>query len=151
MAKDKKKKSEDKTKKSDFKAFLRKRAPIYLGLIALFVVFVIPEFTKGDLESSMPELTAEKQQVTGVAPLVWLYRKITGATQQQQQQQCKGKTSKHAARDDVDDRQGYAPSSVKAKSHFRIVSNSNIKNHQSLITNANMSIVKNKQGGYWLV
>ena len=63
MAKDKKKKSEDKPKKSDFKAFLRKRAPIYLGLIALFVVFVIPEFTKGDLESSLPELTAEKQQV----------------------------------------------------------------------------------------
>ena len=63
MAKDKKKKSEDKPKKSDFKTFLRKRAPIYLGLIALFVVFVIPEFTKGDLESSLPELTAEKQQV----------------------------------------------------------------------------------------
>ena len=62
MAKDKKKK-EDKPKKSDFKAFLRKRAPIYLGLIALFVVFVIPEFTKGDLESSLPELTPEKQQV----------------------------------------------------------------------------------------
>ena len=63
MARDKKKKTEDKPKKSDFKAFLRKRAPIYLGLIALFVVFVIPEFTKGDLESSLPELSADKQQV----------------------------------------------------------------------------------------
>ena len=63
MARDKKKKEEDKPKKSDFKAFLRKRAPIYLGLIALFVVFVIPELTKGDLESSLPELSAEKQQV----------------------------------------------------------------------------------------
>ena len=62
MARDRKKK-EDKPKKSDFKAFLRKRAPIYLGLIALFVVFVIPELTKGDLESSMPELAADKQQV----------------------------------------------------------------------------------------
>ena len=66
MAKDKKKKSEDKPKKSDFKAFLRKRAPIYLGLIALFVVFVIPEFTKGDLESSLPELTAEEQQIVDI-------------------------------------------------------------------------------------
>ena len=65
MAKDKKKK-EEKPKKSDFKAFLRKRAPIYLGLIALFVVFVIPELTKGDLESSLPELTAEKQQAVDV-------------------------------------------------------------------------------------
>ena len=64
MAKDKKKK--EKPKKSDFKAFLRKRAPIYLGLIALFVVFVIPELTKGDLESSLPELTAEKQQAVDV-------------------------------------------------------------------------------------
>ena len=65
MVKDKKKK-EEKPKKSDFKAFLRKRAPIYLGLIALFVVFAIPELTKGDLESSLPELTAEKQQVVDV-------------------------------------------------------------------------------------
>ena len=65
MARDRKKK-EDKPKKSDFKAFLRKRAPIYLGLIALFVVFVIPELTKGDLESSLPELSDEKQQVVNV-------------------------------------------------------------------------------------
>ena len=65
MAKDRKKK-EEKPKKSDFKAFLRKRAPIYLGIIALFVVFIIPELTKGDLESSLPELDAEKQQVVDI-------------------------------------------------------------------------------------
>jgi len=65
MAKDKKKK-EEKPKKSDFKAFLKKRAPIYLGLIAMFVVFAVPEFTKGDLESSFPELTSEEQQVVDV-------------------------------------------------------------------------------------
>ena len=59
MARDKKKK-EDKPKKSDFKAFLKKRAPIYLGIIALFVVFVIPEFTKGDLESSLPEFSCRR-------------------------------------------------------------------------------------------
>ena len=63
MARDKKKKKEEKAKKSDFKAFLKKRAPIYLGIIALFVVFVVPELTKGDLESSLPELSAEDQQV----------------------------------------------------------------------------------------
>ena len=65
MAKDKKKK-EEKPKKSDFKTFLKKRAPVYLGIIALFVVFVIPELTKGDLESSLPELTADKQQAVDV-------------------------------------------------------------------------------------
>ena len=65
MAKDKKKK-EEKPKKSDFKAFLKKRAPIYLGLIAMFVVFAVPELTKGDLESSFPELTSEEQQIVDV-------------------------------------------------------------------------------------
>lgn len=65
MVKDRKKK-EEKPKKSDFKSFLRKRAPIYLGIIALCVVFIIPELTKGDLESSLPELDAEKQQVVDI-------------------------------------------------------------------------------------
>ena len=66
MVKDKKKKGEEKPKKNDFKSFLRKRAPIYLGLIAMFVVFAVPELTKGDLESSFPELSAEEQQVVNV-------------------------------------------------------------------------------------
>jgi hypothetical protein len=65
MVKDKKKKDE-KAKKSDFKAFLKKRAPIYLGLIVMFIVFVIPDLTKGDLESSFPELPSEEQQVMDV-------------------------------------------------------------------------------------
>ena len=65
MAKDKKKK-EEKPKKSDFKSFLKKRAPIYLALIALLVVFVIPELTKGDLESSLPELSPEDQRVVDI-------------------------------------------------------------------------------------
>ena len=65
MAKDKKKK-EEKPKKSDFKSFLKKRAPIYLGLIAMFVIFVVPELTKGNLESSLPELSSEEQQVVDI-------------------------------------------------------------------------------------
>ncbi len=65
MARDKKRK-EEKPKKSDFKAFLKKRAPIYLGLIALFVVFVVPELTKGNLESSLPELSSEEQQIADI-------------------------------------------------------------------------------------
>jgi hypothetical protein len=66
MAKDKKKKEEDKPKKNDFKSFLRKRAPIYLALIAMLVVFVIPEMTKGTLEKSLPELSAENQQAVDI-------------------------------------------------------------------------------------
>jgi len=66
MAKDKKKKEGDKPKKNDFKSFLRKRAPIYLALIAMFVVFVIPEMTKGTLEKSLPEFSDESQQAVDI-------------------------------------------------------------------------------------
>ena len=60
------KKKENKPKKNSFKSFLKKRAPIYLALIAMLVVFVIPELTKGDLESSFPELSAEEQRAVDV-------------------------------------------------------------------------------------
>jgi len=66
MAKDKKKKDEEKPKKNDFKSFLKKRAPIYLALIAMLVVFVIPEYTKGTLEKSFPEFSAEEQLVVDI-------------------------------------------------------------------------------------
>jgi len=65
MGKDRKEKGE-KPKKSDFKAFLKKRAPIYLGIMGLFLIFIVPDLTKGDLESSFPELTSEEQQVIDI-------------------------------------------------------------------------------------
>ncbi len=65
MGKDRKEK-EEKPKKSDFKAFLRKRAPIYLGIMGLFMLFVVPDLMKGDLESSFPEVTSEEQQVLDI-------------------------------------------------------------------------------------
>ncbi len=65
MGKDRKEK-EEKPKKNDFKAFLRKRAPIYLGIMGLFMLFVVPDLMKGDLESSFPELTSEEEQVIDI-------------------------------------------------------------------------------------
>jgi hypothetical protein len=65
MGKDGKEK-EEKPKKNDFKAFLKKRAPIYLGIIGLFMLFVVPDLMKGDLESSFPELSSEEQQVVDI-------------------------------------------------------------------------------------
>lgn len=62
MGKDK----EEKPKKNDFKAFLRKRAPIYLGIMGLFMLFVVPDLMKGDLESSFPELSSDEQQVVDI-------------------------------------------------------------------------------------
>ena len=53
-----------KSSNSSFKAFLKKRALIYLGLVALFLVFVVPEFTKGSINDVMPELAnAEDQRI----------------------------------------------------------------------------------------
>ena len=60
------KKKEDKPKKNDFKSFLKKRAPIYLALIAMLVVFVIPEMTKGTLEKSFPEFSDEEQRIVDI-------------------------------------------------------------------------------------
>jgi len=65
MGKDRKEK-EEKPKKNDFKAFLRKRAPIYLGIMGLFMLFVVPDLMKGDLESIFPELSTEEQQVIDI-------------------------------------------------------------------------------------
>ncbi len=62
MGKDK----EEKPKKSDFKAFLKKRAPIYLGIMGLFMLFVVPDLMKADLESTFPELSSEEQQVVDI-------------------------------------------------------------------------------------
>jgi len=64
MVKDKK--EGEKPKKNDFKSFLKKRAPIYLALIAMFVIFVVPELTKGTLEKSLPELSVEDQQAVDI-------------------------------------------------------------------------------------
>lgn len=66
MDKDNKKK-EKKPKKSDFKTFLKKRAPIYLSIIAILIIFVIPELTKSDLQSSFPDnLTDEQKQIVEI-------------------------------------------------------------------------------------
>ena len=62
MGKDK----EEKPKKSDFKAFLKKRAPIYLGIMGLFMLFVVPDLMKADLESTFPELSSEEEEVVNV-------------------------------------------------------------------------------------
>lgn len=56
----------DKPSESSFKAFLKKRAPIYLGLVALFLVFVIPELTKAGLDDVLPELAEDDQRVVDV-------------------------------------------------------------------------------------
>ena len=56
------KKKEEKPKDSPFKKFLKKRAPVYLGIIALLIVFVVPELTKGNLETSFPETLTEKEK-----------------------------------------------------------------------------------------
>lgn len=65
---DKKKKNRDndKPKENSFRSFLKKRAPLYLAVVAIVVVFVIPELTKGTLESSLPELPVAEQEIVDI-------------------------------------------------------------------------------------
>ena len=62
MVKDSKKK-EEKPKESQFKKFLIKRAPIYLAAIAIVIMFIVPELTKGDLQSSFPQTLTEEEKL----------------------------------------------------------------------------------------
>ncbi len=57
------KKKEEKPKESQFKKFLIKRAPIYLAAIAILLIFIIPELTKGDLQSSLPSNLPENEKL----------------------------------------------------------------------------------------
>ena len=62
MVRDSKKK-EEKPKESPFKKFLKKRAPVYLAVIALIIIFVIPQITKSDLQDKFPENLSEENRL----------------------------------------------------------------------------------------
>ena len=62
MVRDSKKK-EEKPKESPFKKFLKKRAPVYLAVIAIVIIFIVPELTKGDLQSNIPETLTEEERL----------------------------------------------------------------------------------------
>ena len=62
MVKDSKKK-EEKPKESEFKKFLIKRAPLYLAAIAILVIFIVPELTKADLQSSYHQSLTEEENL----------------------------------------------------------------------------------------
>jgi hypothetical protein len=57
------KKKEEKPKESPFMKFLKKRAPVYLSVIAIVIIFIVPELTKGDLQSNLPENLSEEEKV----------------------------------------------------------------------------------------
>ncbi len=57
------KKKEEKPKNSQFKNFIKKRAPIYLAVLAILIIFIVPELTKGDLQSSFPQTLTEEENL----------------------------------------------------------------------------------------
>ena len=61
MAKDKKKKEEEKPKKQGLQAFLKKRAPFYLAAIALIVISAQSVLSEKNFENSLPELSGQEQ------------------------------------------------------------------------------------------
>ena len=60
------KKKPDEIKKSDnpksFSSFLKKRAPIYLGIIGLFMIFAYPALTEKNLESLLADDSFEGKE-----------------------------------------------------------------------------------------
>lgn len=57
------KKKEEKPKNAPFKNFIKKRAPIYLAVLAIVIIFIVPELTKGDLQSSFPKTLTEEEKI----------------------------------------------------------------------------------------
>ena len=64
------KKKPDEIKKSDnpkrFSSFLKKRAPIYLGIIGLFMIFAYPALTEKNLESLLADDSFEGKEKIAV-------------------------------------------------------------------------------------
>ena len=62
MVRDSKKK-EEKSKEAPFRKFLKKRAPVYLAVIAIVIVFIVPELTKGDLQDILPQNLSDENKL----------------------------------------------------------------------------------------
>ena len=64
------KKKPDEIKKSDspksFSSFLKKRAPVYLGIIGLFMIFAYPALTEKNLESLLADDSFEGNEKIAV-------------------------------------------------------------------------------------
>jgi len=65
MVKDEKKEESPK-KKNGLVGFLKKRAPFYLAAIALIIISAQGILSEKNLESSLPEFSAEEQQVVDI-------------------------------------------------------------------------------------
>ena len=64
-----KKKPDEKTKSDNpksFSSFLKKRAPIYLGIIGLFMIFAYPALTEKNLESLLADDSFEGKEKIAV-------------------------------------------------------------------------------------
>jgi len=62
----KNKKEDAPKKKKGLAAFLKKRAPFYLAAIALIVISVQGILSEKNLENSLPEFSAEEQQIVDI-------------------------------------------------------------------------------------
>ena len=61
------KKKDKKPKENSFSSFLKKRAPIYLGLTGLFILFIVPELMTNSLEDLFPEdLTDDEKEILDI-------------------------------------------------------------------------------------
>lgn len=56
----------DDKKENSLAGFLKKRAPIYLGLTGLFLIFAVPQFMGTSLDDMFPEMTGTDEEILDI-------------------------------------------------------------------------------------
>ena len=131
------KKKPDEIKKSDnpksFSSFLKKRAPIYLGIIGLFMIFAYPALTEKNLESLLADDSFEGREKIAVE-MVKFYKGTndTGMTILQViEEKINGKYPDQKIFDDKDTRAEFT-AEVTDTENYEVVFVFNVENKQSM-------------------
>ena len=131
------KKKPDEIKKSDnpksFSSFLKKRAPIYLGIIGLFMIFAYPALTEKNLESLLADDSFEGSEKIAVE-MVKFYKGTndTGMTILQViEEKINDKYSDQKIFDDKDTWAEFTAEATNTK-NYEVVFVFNVENKQSM-------------------
>ena len=131
------KKKPDEIKKTDnpksFSSFLKKRAPIYLGIIGLFMIFAYPALTEKNLESLLADDSFEGNERIAVEMIK--FYKGTNDTGMTILQVIEGKINdKYSDQKIFDDKDTWAEftAEVTDTKNYEVVFVFNVENKQSM-------------------
>ena len=139
------KKKPDEIKKSDnpksFSSFLKKRAPIYLGIIGLFMIFAYPALTEKNLESLLADDSFEGREKIAVE-MVKFYKGTndTGMTILQViEEKINDKYSDQKIFDDKDTWAEFTAEVIDTK-NYEVVFVFNVENKQSMKSECHVNL-----------